>query len=256
MRTLDPAWGESFACGVWGGGDVLEVTVFDWDAVGDNDFLGRVRVPLRALFPAAFSPAPASAAPATRPASVRQWWPLAGLDGTDRLGPGGARVSGDVLLDLSFHPDPEFARGMRVELLLTHVQPAVRARDADELQDRLADAAAAEVGGGGMGGESVARNADGADGAARRARVPRRNRGERGRERAAQHRRRARHPGTLVPTRRHESVGLDGARSCRPSGLRVGGGRGRRAGCLASEKAAGCVRDGRAYGVAFCGAMQ
>lgn len=39
-RTLDPVWGETLEFDVWSVLDKVQITVYDWDIVGSNDFLG------------------------------------------------------------------------------------------------------------------------------------------------------------------------------------------------------------------------
>ena len=140
MRTLHPVWDESLALEVASAEDVLDVTVYDWDAVGSNDRLGTLSLPLAHLFAAALDPAAAAAAAVDGEvlrATVRRWWALKAADG-----PGG---TGQVELQLVYEADVDAARGAAVDVLLHYVCAAVAARDGDELEERLMEAREAEV---------------------------------------------------------------------------------------------------------------
>jgi hypothetical protein len=51
FKNLDPVWNESFTTSLESHPDDLLVDIFDYDLVGLNDFLGRVKVPLRSVEP-------------------------------------------------------------------------------------------------------------------------------------------------------------------------------------------------------------
>jgi hypothetical protein len=156
MRTLHPVWDEALALEVRSGGDVLGVTVYDWDALGANDPLGALSLPLAHLFPAALDPAAAAAAAASGEqvrATLRRWWALDAVEGAGGAagGGGGSGGAGHVELELVYDADADFARGARADVLLHYVCAAVAARDADTLEERLMEAREAEVGGHGPG---------------------------------------------------------------------------------------------------------
>ena len=44
-RTLDPVFDETFVVDIWSVMDRISFTLYDWDAVGSNDFLGVIASP-------------------------------------------------------------------------------------------------------------------------------------------------------------------------------------------------------------------
>ena len=42
MRALDPVWNEKHDIDVVDAHDILELSVYDYDVLGDDDFMGKV----------------------------------------------------------------------------------------------------------------------------------------------------------------------------------------------------------------------
>ena len=93
FKNLDPVWNESFITSLESHPDNLLVDIFDYDLVGLNDFLGRVKVPLTSVEPDSTVEGWYELGYKNEPKQIEQdQGKAANLDGGDKQG-GGASAS-------------------------------------------------------------------------------------------------------------------------------------------------------------------
>ena len=143
MRTRDPVWNEEFIFDIWSIQDKIALEIFDWDAVGDNDLLGRKTIELAGIFVGLKD----GKGPGEGRFKLSQSHKLEGLDGTVFVDAEQTeRVQGSNLIEMSYVEmsyvgDPSLLEKVGILRLVTnYVVPAKTPREAAEMEMALYEA--------------------------------------------------------------------------------------------------------------------
>jgi len=145
-RTLNPIWEEEFSFHLWSVLDDLEMRVYDWDAVGENDLLGLVKVPIENLLRRSTESSEDFRKLGEGEASVTQTIALEGLNG----GPWAdaeqtVGVTGVITFEMSFKADFGIRRRVGfLRVVADYVCPAMSAEEASEMEMSATEQAAEE----------------------------------------------------------------------------------------------------------------
>jgi len=138
MRTRDPVWNEEFTFDIWSIQDKIELEIFDWDAVGDNDLLGRKTIELADIFIGLKD----GKGPGEGRFRLSQSHKLEGLNGTVFVDAEQTeRVQGSIQIEMSYVGDPSLLEKVgSLRLVTNYVVPAKTPREAAELEMALYEA--------------------------------------------------------------------------------------------------------------------
>jgi hypothetical protein len=137
MRTRDPVWGEEFAFDIWSIKDKIELEVFDWDAIGNNDLLGRKTIQLTDIFVNLKD----GKGPGEGRFKISERYRLEGLNGTVFVDTEQTeRVQGSIKIELSYVGDPALLEKVgNLRLVMNYVCPAKSIKEANEMQMALVE---------------------------------------------------------------------------------------------------------------------
>ena len=129
MRTLDPVWDEEFVFSIWSVQDKVDIGVFDWDAVGNNDLLGRITIELADFFVMQDTPGEGNF-------KFSEKCELEGLSGTKFVDPEQTEpVQGSIKIEMSFIADPGLIEKVgRLRLSMDYVCVAKSKKEAAEME--------------------------------------------------------------------------------------------------------------------------
>ena len=132
MKTRDPVYGEEFMFDIWSIQDRIELEVFDWDAVGANDLLGRKTVELTDIF-LQHKDGKGFGEGRFR---LSQKHMLEGLNGTDFVDAEQTeRVQGSILIEMSYQGDPALLEKVGfLRLVTSYICPAKSVSEAAEME--------------------------------------------------------------------------------------------------------------------------
>lgn len=149
MRTRDPVWGENFAFDIWTIKDKIELDVFDWDAVGNNDLLGRKTVSLTDIFVHGVAKSDAQCnqrvaskkGPGESSFKMTERYKLEGLNGTVFVDQEHTeRVQGSIKIEMSYQSDPALLEKVgNLRLVMNYICPAKSMKEAAEMEMALVE---------------------------------------------------------------------------------------------------------------------
>jgi len=137
MKTLNPEWGEEFAFDIWTITDKIELELFDWDAVGNNDFLGGKTISLTDIFVNLKD----GKGPGEGKFNIMERYKLEGLNGTVYVKQDRTQVvQGSIKIEMSYQGDPALLEKVgSLRLVMNYICPAESVRKADEMQMALVE---------------------------------------------------------------------------------------------------------------------
>jgi hypothetical protein len=137
MRTRDPVYGEGFSFDIWSIQDRIELEVFDWDAVGANDLLGRKTIELTDIFLERKD----GKGPGEGNFKLSQKYMLEGLNGTDFVDAEQTeRVQGSIKIEMSYQSDSALLDKVGfLRLVTNYICPAKSVKEAAEMELKLVE---------------------------------------------------------------------------------------------------------------------
>jgi len=139
-KTLDPVWGEEFAFDIFSIKDKIEIEIFDWDAIGNNDLLGRKTINLTDYFVNRKD----GKGPGEGRFKISERLKLEGLNGTMFVDTEQSeRVQGSIKVEISYHGDPSLLEKVGfLRLVTNYICPAKSVKEAAEMEMALVEGGA------------------------------------------------------------------------------------------------------------------